>query len=161
MRPTNTFDLVSRFNFIFDFSDSNMPAKKKVDNAPPPSKRPVVCGECSKHIERRDKLKSHFDTCHPGKQPYEKGQTTLNFSSPPGSGKRTVSQNDNILSPSDDRYISDTSASVVTDENISPLGSPPLFTPISRNIDEMDFESTSTSEVALFPALQSTQSSSV
>ena len=131
--------------------------RKNPDN--PPSKIPVVCGDCSKDIERRDRLKLHFDTCHPGKQPYEKGQTTLNFNSPSGARKRTVSQNDNILSPSDDRYMSDTSASVDTNDNISPLGSP-LFTPISSNMDETDSEFTLTSEAALFPAPVSTQSSS-
>ena len=136
-----------------------MPPKKKTEI--PLSKRPVVCGEGSKSLERRDQLKNHFETCLPGKHPFEKGQTTLSFNSPPGPGvrKRTVTQNENILSPSDDQFMSDSSVSMDTNENISPLGSP-LFTPISINTDKTDSDIPSASETRSFSVPLLTLSSS-
>ena len=40
----------------------------------PLSRRTVICGECSKQLERYECLKPHFETFHVGKHPYEKGQ---------------------------------------------------------------------------------------
>ena len=48
----------------------------------PLSRRTVICGECSKQLERYERLKPHFETFHVGKHPYEKGQKTFSFSSP-------------------------------------------------------------------------------
>ena len=70
---------------------------KGVKEKPLP-RRTVVCGECSKKLDRYDSLKYHFDTNHNGKPPFEKGQTYLNFGSP--TLKRSASQNENLSSPS-------------------------------------------------------------
>ena len=127
---------------ILLFSNFEMAPKKKAKNVS--SRRSVTCGACSKTLERRDRLKSHFESYHPGENPYEKGQTQLNFLSPTCAQKRSVSQNENIFSPSDDRCTSDSSVSININD-ISPIGSP-LFHPISSSIDDTDSEIVSTAE---------------
>lgn len=44
------------------------------------SKRTILCGKCSKLIERIESLQAHFNTFHDGEGAYEKGQSKLSFS---------------------------------------------------------------------------------
>ena len=69
--------------------------KVKTNEAKPLSRRFLVCGECSKVLDRYDRLKPHFDAHHEGRVPFEKGQKKLDlFGSPPA--KRTFSQDENL-----------------------------------------------------------------
>ena len=98
-----------------------MAPKKKVEanEEKPPSRSTVVCGECSKKLERYESLKPHFDTVHEGRPPFEKGQTKLTLLGSP-SAKTSVSQNKNLTSSSEDLRHS-RSGSI---EQLSPPGSP-------------------------------------
>ena len=106
-----------------------MAPKKKAKGVEekPLSRRTVVCGECSKKLDRYDSLKYHFDTNHNGKPPFEKGQTYLNFGSP--TLKRSACQNENLSSPSaSEEPLHSDSTPIDTTEFHSPPGSP-LFRP--------------------------------
>ena len=98
------------------------------------SRLQVICGKCSKVLERYESLKPHFDTFHDRQPPYEKGQTQFSLGLSPSSRKRTVSENENLFSSASeehshpDTHDISSNAAVVTP---SPAGSPPLFRPSS------------------------------
>ena len=98
-----------------------MEPKKKVkaNEEKPPSRRTVVCGECSKKLERYECLKPHFDTVHEARRPFEKGQTRLTLLGSP-SEKTSVGQNENLTSSSEDLRYSRPGST----EPLSPPGSP-------------------------------------
>ena len=93
--------------------------KVKANEEKPPSRRTVVCGECSKRLERWESLKPHFDTVHEDRPPFEKGQTKLKLLGYP-SAKTSVSQNENLTLSSEDLRHS-RSGSI---EPLSPPGTP-------------------------------------
>ena len=76
--------------------------RKTIDNKSL-SRRPVVCGECNKTLERYESLNPRFDIVHHGKAPCEKGQTKLNLGAP--TGKQPFRSNE-----AEDTSNSDTSA---------------------------------------------------
>ena len=97
-----------------------VPKKKvKANEEKPPSRRTVVCGECSKKLECYESLNPHFDSVHKGRPPFEKGQTKVTLLGSP-SAKTSVSQNENLTSSSEDLRHS-RSGSI---EQLSPPGSP-------------------------------------
>ena len=90
--------------------------RKTIDNKSL-SRRPVVCGECNKTLERYGSMNPHFDIVHHGKAPFEKGQTKLNLGAP--TRKRPFRSNE-----AEDTSNADTSATASND----PL---PLSPPVS------------------------------
>ena len=100
------------------FSMAPKKKRKTIDNKSL-SRRPVVCGECNKTLERYESLNPRFDIVHHGKAPFEKGQIKLNLGAP--IGKRPFRSNE-----AEDTSNSDTSATASND----PL---PLSPPQARS----------------------------
>ena len=111
-----------------------MHKKKKKHQKSSLSRLQVICGKCSKVLERYESLKPHFDTFHDRQPPYEKGQTQFSLGLSPSSRKTTVSENENLFSSASEEHSHpdtndiSSNATVVTP---SPAGSPPLFRPSS------------------------------